>query len=143
MQQRRQDLDRLGPPPGHVHGRHVGGLVGHDAHRGQDRVDEPVEALDLLQRGVVPGRTLLTPGDVARRAALQGGLLGQQVGVGADDRERRAQLVRHEGHELAAGLVDGLQGDDPRLGLRLLAALLDDAGQEVGHRAELGHVAVR
>ena len=68
-------------------------------------------------------------------AAGQRRLLGQQVGVGADDRERRPQLVGDERDELAAGLIDGLERLDPRLGLGLLAALLDDAGQQVGDRA--------
>ena len=70
-------------------------------------------------------------------------LLGEQVGVGADDRERRPQLVGDEGDQLAARLVDGLERLDPRLGLGLLAALLDDPGQQVGDRAELGDVVRR
>ena len=73
---------------------------------------------------------------------LERRLLGQQVGVGADDGERRAQLVGDEGDQLAARLVDGLERLDPRLGLGLLAALLDDAGEQVGDRAELGDVGV-
>ena len=88
----------------------------------------------------MPRGPRLAPVDVARLAPDERRLLGQQVGVGADDGERRAQLVGHEGDELAARLVDGLERLDPRLGLGLLAALLDDAGQEVGDRAELGDV---
>ena len=75
--------------------------------------------------------------DVARLAADQRRLLGEQVRVRADHRERGPQLVGDEGDELAARLVDGLERLDPRLGLGLLAALLDDAGQDVGDRAEL------
>ena len=41
------------------------------------------------------------PLDVARLAAGQRRLLGQQVGVGADDGQRRAQLVGDQGDELA------------------------------------------
>ena len=55
--------------------------------------------------------------DVARLAAGQGRLLGQQVGVGADDGQRGAQLVGDQGDELGAGLVDGLERLDPGFGL--------------------------
>ena len=72
--------------------------------------------------------------------AAQRRLVGEQIGVGADDRERRAQLVGDQRDELAARLVDGLEGLDPGLGLGLLAALLDDPGQQVGDRSELGDV---
>ena len=85
----------------------------------------------------------LAPVEVARFAARERRLLGEQVGVGADDRERRPQLVGDEGDQLAAGLVDRLERLDPRLGLGLLAALLDDPGEQVGDRPELGDVARR
>ena len=65
----------------------------------------------------MPGRARLAP---ARGRATRGRerrLLGQQVGVGADDRERRPQLVGDEGDQLAAGLVDRLERLDPGLGL--------------------------
>ena len=45
-----------------------------------------------------------------------------------------------EGDQLVPCLVDGLERLDPGLGLALLAALLDDPREEVGDRAELGHV---
>ena len=101
--------------------------LGHDPDRRQDGVDEAVEALDLLERRPVPRGAGLAPRDVARFAAAQRRLVGQQVGVGADDRERRPQLVGDERDQLAARLVDRLERLDPRLGLGLLAALLDDA----------------
>ena len=113
------------------------GVLGDDPDRGEDRVHEPVEPLDLLERRAVPGRARLAAHDVARLAADERRLLGEQVGVGADDRERRAQLVGHERDELAARLVDRLERLDPRLGLGLLAALLDDAGEQVGDGAQL------
>ena len=116
--------------------------LGHDPDRGQDRVDEPVQPLDLLERGPVPGGPRLAPGEVARFAAAQRRLVGEQVGVGADDRERRPQLVGDQRDQLAARLVDRLERLDPRLGLGLLAALLDDPGQQVGDRPELGDVVV-
>ena len=118
------------------------GPSGHDADRGEDRVDQPVEPLDLLERRPVPGGPRLAPRQVARFAAAQRRLLGEQVGVGADDRERRPQLVGDERDQLAARLVDRLERLDPRLGLGLLAALLDDPGQQVGDRPELGDVVV-
>ena len=47
-----------------------------------------------------------------------------------------------ERDELAARLVDGLERLDPGLRLGLLAALLDDAREQVGDGAELGDVGV-
>ena len=85
----------------------------------------------------------LAPLDVARFAADEIGLIGQEVGVGADHREGRAQLMGDERDQLAACLVDRLERLDACLGLGLLAALLDDPGQQVGDRAELGHVVGR
>ena len=121
----------------------VAGPVRNDPDRREDGVDEPVEALDLLERRVVPGGARLAPLDVARFAPASGGLVGEQVGVGADDRQRRAQLMGDERDQLAARLVDRLERLDPGLGLGLLAALLDDARQQVGDRAELGDVVRR
>ena len=48
----------------------------------------------------------------------------------------------HERDELAPGLVDRLERLDPCLGLGLLAALLDDARQEVGDGTELRDIMV-
>ena len=118
------------------------GPSGHDADRGEDRVDEAIEPLDLLERRAVPGGARLAAGHVARFATAQRRLVGEQVGVGPDDRQRRPQLVGDERDQLAAGLVDRLERLDPRLGLGLLAALLDDPGEQVGDRAELGDVVV-
>ena len=117
-----------------------GASSGHDPDRRQDRVHEAVEPLDLLERRAVPVRARLAPLDVARLAPGELRLLGQQVGVGAHDGEGRPQLVGDERDELAAGLVDGLERLDPGLRLRLLAALLDDPGQQVGDGAQLGDV---
>ena len=47
-----------------------------------------------------------------------------------------------QGDQLAARLVDRLERFDPCLGLGLLAAFLDDAGQQVGDRPELGDVGI-
>ena len=118
------------------------GVFGHDPDRGEDGVDETIEALDLLERGAVPRGARLAALDVARFAAAQRRLVGQQVGVGADDRQRRPQLVGDEGDQLAARLVDRLERLDPGLGLGLLAALLDDAGEQVGDRSELGDIVI-
>ena len=123
-------------------GETLAGPSGHDPHRGEDRVDQAVEPLDLLERRPVPRRAGLAARDVARFAAAQRRLVGEQVGVGADDRERRPQLVGDERDQLAAGLVDRLERLDPGLGLGLLAALLDDPGEQVGDRPELGDVVV-
>ena len=123
-------------------GRDRGGALGHDPDRGQDRVDEAVEPLDLLERRPMPRGARLAARDVARFAAAQRRLVGQQVGIGADDGQRRPQLVGDQRDQLAARLVDRLERLDPGLGLGLLAALLDDPGQEVGDRAELGDVVV-
>ena len=102
-------------------------LVRHDPDRGEDRVDEAVEALDLLERGLVPCGAGLAPLDVARFAADEIWLIGQEVGVRANHREGRAQLMGDERDQLAARLVDRLERLDACLGLGLLAALLDDA----------------
>ena len=79
---------------------------------------------------------------IARGAAVERRLLGQQVGVGADDRQRRPELVGHEGDELGSRLVDRLELGGPLLGLLLLAPLLDDPGEEVRDRPELGDIGV-
>ena len=88
----------------------------------------------------MPVRAGLAPLDVARFAPGELRLLGEQVGVRTHDGQRGAQLVGDEGDELAARLVDRLERLDPGLRLRLLAALLDDAGKEVGDGAQLGDV---
>ena len=126
----------------HIDRRDRGRPLGHDSHRGQDRVHQPVEPLDLLERRPMPRGARLAARQVARLAAAQRRLVGKQVGIGADDGQRRAQLMGHEGDQLAARLIDRLERLDPRLGLRLLTALLDDPGEQVRDRAELRHVLV-
>ena len=98
------------------------------------------EALDLLDRSGVPFVALRPASGVAGLPVDELGLLREQVGVGADDREGRAQLVRDERDQLGAGLVERLELTDLRLGLLLQAALLDDAGKDVGDGRELGDV---
>ena len=123
----RLDIDR----------RDTRGSLRHDPDRGEDRVDEAIEALDLFEGRAMPRGPRLAPLQIARLAPDQGWFLGQEVGVRADHGERRAQLVGHEGDQFASGFVDGLERLDPRLGLRLLAALLHDAREQVRDRAEL------
>ena len=120
----------------------VGGLGRDDPDRGQDRVDEAIQPLDLVHRRVVPGLALRAPVRVARLAALERRIVGEQLRVRPDDRERRPQLVGDERDQLGAGLVDLAELLEPLLGLGLLAALLDDPGEEVGDRLELGDVGV-
>ena len=88
----------------------------------------------------MPARPPVAPLLVARLAALERGLLGEQLRVGAHDRERRPELVGDHRDELGARLVDRLQLGGPRLRLLLEPALLDDPGQEVGDRPEVRHV---
>ena len=90
----------------------------------------------------MPRGTRLAARHVARFATAQGRLVGQQIGIGADDGQRRPQFVGDQRDQLAARLVDGLEGLDPCLGLGLLAALLDDPGQQVGHGTQLGDVVI-
>ena len=71
--------------------------------------------------------------------------LGQQVEVGADHRQRCAQLVRDDRDQLGARLVDAAQAVELRLRLEVQPAPLDDAGQERGDRRQapdLGRVEV-
>ena len=70
------------------------------------------------------------------------GLVGQQVRIGADDRQRCTQLVGDERDQLAACLVDRLERLDPGFGLTLLTTLLDDPRQQVRHRAQLGDIGI-
>ena len=119
------------------------GLGGDDPDGRQDRVDEPVEPLDLVHRRVVPRLALGAPVRVARLAALERRIVAEQLRVGPDDRERRPQLVGDERDQLGAGLVDLAELLEPLLGLGLLAALLDDPGEQVGDRLELGDVGRR
>ena len=93
-----------------VHGHELGGQRGHDTQALEDRVDGLVDAVDLGQGLALPARCL----GIGGRA----GLAAQQLDVGAHDRERRPQGVRHDRHEVGPGLVDGAQ----RLDLRLAAS---------------------
>ena len=110
--------------------------------RGQDRVDQPVEPLDLVDRPVVPLVAGAPAGEVAALAADERRLLGQQVGVGADDRQRGPQLVGDHRDQLGPRLVERLERLDLGLGLALDPAFLDDPGEEVGDRRQLGDVGV-
>ncbi len=107
------------------------------SYRGQDRVHQPVQPLDLVDRPVVP----LVPGPAADHVATlppdEGRLLGEQVGVRPDDGQRCAQLVGHERDQLGSSLVERLERLDLGLGLDLDPTLLDDPGEEVGDRAQL------
>ena len=87
----------------------------------------------------MPRLALGAPVRVARLAALlERRVVGEELRVGPDDGQRRPQLVGDERDQLAAGLVDLAELLEPRLGLGLLAALLDDPGEEVGDRAGAG-----
>ena len=121
----------------------VRGRLGADPHGGENRVDQPVQPLDLLHRRAVPAGPALAPLLVPRLAAVERRVLRQEVRVGADDRERRPQLVGHQRDQLGAGVVDLLELGRALLGLALHPALLDDAAEEVGDRAEVGHVGRR
>ena len=79
---------------------------------------------------------------VARRAVHERRLVREQVRVGAHDRERRPQLVGHEGDQLGPGAIERDELLDLRLGLGLEPALLDDAGEQVRDRGQLGDVGV-
>ena len=124
----------------------VGRLDDRGGRPGTIRTDARIESTSRSSRsicssvGAMPARALGAPGRVARLAALERRVVGEQLRVGADDRERRPELVGDERDELAAGLVDPPELGDARLGLALLAALLDDPGEQVGDRAELGDV---
>ena len=80
---------------------------------------------------------------VAGAAPGERRLLGQQVGIGANDGERRAQLVRHESDQLHSALVERTQLVDAVLRLALEPDPLDDAGQQVGDGAQLVEVGGR
>ena len=64
-------------------------------------------------------------------------LLGEQVGIGAHDGERRAQLVRHQGDQLDATLVERPQLVDPILRLPLEPDSLDDPREQIGDGPQL------
>ncbi len=102
------------------------------ADGGQDGVDEPVEARDLVGRAGPPvldrvhGRTL----------RVRGRRVGEQVHVGANHRERRPQLVGHDREQLRTGRVQLRQPVELRLRLRLHPALLDDPREEGGDRGQ-------
>ena len=65
--ERAQDLARRGASTST--GLTARRVLGHDPDRGEDGVDEAVEALDLLERRAVPRGARLAPLDVARLAA--------------------------------------------------------------------------
>ena len=118
------------------------GRLGADAHGSENRVDQPVQALHLLHRRAVPAGPALAP---IRSRDLRPSSGGSSAGgpCRRDDRERRPQLMGHERDQLGPGVVDLLQLRRSLLGLALHPALLDDAAQEVGDRAEVGHVGRR
>ena len=125
--------------------------VGHDDRRDvrddpdrlEDGVDEAVQALDLRERRVVPGGPLGASFRVTRVATLERRVVGEQLRVGPHDRQWGPEFVGDERDQLAAGLVDPAKVGNARLGLDLLAALLDDAREQVGDGPQLGHVAGR
>ena len=136
-EQRRELGRRLADDLADVGRLEVRRRLGPDPHGSENRVDQAVEALDLLHRRPIPARPPVAPLRVARFAALELGLLREQLGVGPHDGERRPQLVGDHRDELGAGLVDRLQLGRPRLGLLLEPALLDDA-RRAGRRSPGG-----
>ena len=96
--------------------------------------DEAVESLDLLDGPEVPRRARLAAGRVPGEPAVELGLLGQQVRVGTDHRQRRPELMGDQGDQLVARLVQGLELGDLGLGVALEAALLEDPRQQVRDR---------
>ena len=102
------------------------------AHRREDRVHEPVEPRDLVGGA---GPPVLDRVD-RRAGGVRRGRVGEQVDVGAHDRERRPELVGHDREQLRARGVELAQPVQLRLGLRLHPALLDDAGEQRGDRRQ-------
>ena len=141
-QERRQSAEHLADELGDIHRLDGGRLVRDNADRREDRIDKAVEALDLADRAVVPVGSLSAACRIPGIATIELGLLGQEVGVGANDGQRRPQFVRDDGDELGSCLVDGLELGRAYFRLLLLATLLDDAGKQVGNGAELRHVRV-
>ena len=95
------------------------------ADRGEDRVHEAVQARHLV-RGAGP--PVLDDASAAGAVGVVGGRgVGEQVHVGAHDRERRPQLVGDDREQLGAGRVQLREPVELRLGLGLHPALLDDA----------------
>ena len=86
---RRRGTDRIEGLADHV--EHVDG---HDLElgrvgrpdRGEDRVDEPVEPLDLVERAAVPALADGRRSGRATRGRSSGGSSDEEVGVGPDDR---------------------------------------------------------
>ena len=131
-QQRPQQLHRLAERLSQVERRarqHAQPLA---ADRDEDRVHQPVEAADLVDRRVAPvlGRR------ASRCVRHPAGRVGQQVHVGADHGERRAQLVGDHREQLGACLVEGLELAQLSLLLPLQPAFLDDPGQQRGDRRQ-------
>ena len=114
------------------HGGRVPDRVGADALE-VDRLGAQRPALvelgqeeEVLDQPAHPGRLLLNPLERLAPARLVGEAApGQQLRVPPDGRERRAQLVRGVGHELAQAF----------LGLRLLRERPLDLGQHLVQRA--------
>ena len=76
---------------------------------GTTRTEARIESTSRSSRSTWSSAPRCQPARAARRSgsrdspSVERRLLGQQVGVGADDRERRPQLVGHEGDELDRG----------------------------------------
>src|SRR4029079_9068988 len=99
---------------------------GDDADRGEDRIDETVQPLDLVHRGVVPGLALRTAVRIARLPSVERWVVGEEVGVPRADRQRVRQLMGDERDQLRAGFVDLAELLQALLRLGLLAPFLDD-----------------
>ncbi len=106
--------------------------VGEHPQALEDGVDRPVQAVDLGQRLRLPVRGVRLLGRLDASA--------QQLHVRPHDRERRPQGVGHDRDEVGAGLVDGPQRLQLRLGLLLQPLLLDEAGQQRRQGLQEAHV---
>ena len=91
-----------------------------------------VEARHLVEGGRLPlgRRSRLGSAPDARRR------LTEEIEVGADDGQRRPQLVGDDGQQLGPGGVERRQLDEPALDLGLETTLLDDPGEQRADRPE-------